>query len=89
MQVAKTKDVRDNFKKYCDAACAGDIIFVNRAGSGNNVVIVSEQEYKRIEEIRRIEEIEAAVRRSEEDIQAGRVHTANEVREQVRKLIHG
>ena len=89
MQVAKIKEVRDNFKRYCDAASAGEIIFVNRVGSGNNVVILSEQEYRRIEEIRRAEEIEAAVKRSQEDIQNGKVHTAGDVREQVKKLMHG
>lgn len=89
MQVVKTQDVRDNFKKYCDAACAGEIVYVNRTGTGNNVVIVSEQEYRKLEEIRRIEEIEAAVMRSEKDIQEGKVFTAIEVREQVRKALHG
>ena len=89
MQIAKTQDVRDNFKKYCDAASAGEVVYVSRAGSGNNVVIVSEEEYNRFEEMRRIEEIEAAVRRSERDIQEGKVFTTVEIREQVRNALHG
>lgn len=87
--IVKTREVRDNFKKYCDAACAGEVVYVSRTGSEGNVVIVSEQEYNKLEKLKRLEEIEAAVARSMDNIKDGKIHTSAEIREHARKMIYG
>lgn len=88
LQVARAIEVRDNFKKYCDAAINGDVIHVART-QNKDVVILSASEYNQLLEFKRVEEIEAAIRRAEEDRSAGRVFTSEEVREQMRITRNG
>ena len=88
MKMAKAIEVRDNFKKYCDVAYDGEPVYISRTGN-RNVVIIGADKYEELMELKRVNEIEAAVRRAEHDIKAGRVYTAEEAREYMRKGHNG
>ncbi|MCR4590354.1 MAG: type II toxin-antitoxin system Phd/YefM family antitoxin [Lachnospiraceae bacterium] len=53
MIIAKQMDVRSNIKKYFDMACEGDAVIVPRKDN-KNVVIISETEYSRLNESKRL-----------------------------------
>lgn len=88
MQMAKSCEVRDQFKKYCDAAYEGEAVHVSRTGN-RNVVIISENVYEEFMQLKQVAEIEAAVKRAEEDIKAGRIYHENEVCDEVRARLNG
>ncbi|MCR5625699.1 MAG: type II toxin-antitoxin system Phd/YefM family antitoxin [Lachnospiraceae bacterium] len=52
MTIAKQMEVRSNIKKYFDIAFNGDPVIVPRKGN-KNVVIISEEEYNSLEQLRR------------------------------------
>ncbi len=52
MTIVKQMDIRDNIKKYFDLAHSGETIIVPRKNS-KNVVIISEEEYKKYEKYKR------------------------------------
>lgn len=83
MQTARSIEVRDNFKQFCDTAHSGEPIRVVRKGN-KDVVIIAVEMYEKFMELQRAAEIEAAVKRAEEDIKAGRVYTSEQMREQMR-----
>lgn len=53
MTIAKQIDIRSNIKKYFDMAYGGDTIIVPRK-ENKNVVIISEEEYKRLSQKNRM-----------------------------------
>ena len=52
MQTVKSMDVRDNFKRFCDAAFSGEAIIVSRC-KNENVVLISENEYNELMKAKR------------------------------------
>ena len=53
MVIAKQIEIRNNIKKYFDIAYEGDVVVVPRKGN-KNVVIISEEEYSRLNQNKRI-----------------------------------
>ena len=53
MTIAKQSDVRANLKKYFDLASSGETVIIPRVGN-RNVVIISEAEFKVLDQIRRL-----------------------------------
>ena len=53
MVVAKQMDVRSNIKKYFDLAYDGETVIVPRK-QDKNIVIISEEEYRRLDQLRRV-----------------------------------
>lgn len=72
MLIAKQVDVRSNIKKYFDMAFNGEIIVVPRK-KNQNVVIVSENEYKEFEKIRRNAQYLAKLSEADEQLAKGDV----------------
>ena len=58
--IAKQMDVRSNIKKYFDIAYAGETVIVPRKDN-KNIVIISEEEYNRLMQAKRIETYAGAV----------------------------
>ena len=65
-------DIRANMKKYFDLAYDGETIIVPRK-ENRNIVIVSEQEYKRMEKAQRNAEYLAMLEQSDRQLREGRV----------------
>ena len=55
MLAVKSMDVRDNFKEWCNKVVNGETLIVSRP-KNENVVIVSEEEYNRLQKAKRNEE---------------------------------
>ena len=70
--IAKQTDIRANMKKYFDLAYDGETIIVPRK-ENRNIVIVSEQEYKRMEKAQRNAEYLAMLEQSDRQLREGRV----------------
>ena len=70
--IAKQADIRANMKKYFDHAYDGETIIVPRK-ENRNIVIVSEQEYKRMEKAQRNAEYLAMLEQSDRQLREGRV----------------
>ena len=70
--IAKQADIRANMKKYFDLASDGETIIVPRK-ENRNIVIVSEQEYKRMEKAQRNAEYLAMLEQSDRQLREGRV----------------
>lgn len=70
--IAKQAAIRANMKKYFDLAYDGETIIVPRK-ENRNVVILSEQEYKRMEKARRNAEYLAMLEESDRQLHEGRV----------------
>ncbi|MBR2766021.1 MAG: type II toxin-antitoxin system Phd/YefM family antitoxin [Blautia sp.] len=50
MVIAKTKEVRDNFKTYCDRAAEGQIYIIPRP-QNRNVIMMSESAFNELYEM--------------------------------------
>ena len=50
MVIAKSKDVRNNFKNYCNHAADGEVYIIPRP-KNRNVVILSEESYNKLSEM--------------------------------------
>lgn len=67
MMIAKQMDFRSNLKKYFDIAFGGETVVVPRKRN-QNVVIMSENEYKSLEKARRNAEYLAKLAESDEQL---------------------
>ena len=73
MTLAKTRDVREKFKSYCDQAAAGEVYVIPRP-QNKNVVIVSEtyfNELSRLAEKQRKVEYRDMLRKSMKEAEEG------------------
>lgn len=73
MTLAKTRDVREKFKSYCDQAAAGEVYVIPRP-QNRNVVIVSEayfNELSRLAEKQRKAEYMKMLRQSMKEAEDG------------------
>ena len=72
MMIAKQMDFRSNLKKYFDIAFGGETVIVPRR-KNQNVVIMSENEYKALEKAKRNTEYLAKLAESNEQLAKGGV----------------
>lgn len=70
--IAKQSDIRANMKKYFDLAYEGDTVIVPRK-ENHNIVILSEQEYKRMKKAQRNAEYLAMLEESDRQLREGNV----------------
>ena len=71
MLAVKSMDVRDNFKDWCNQVINGETLIVSRP-QNENVVIVSEKEYKEMQKAKRNAEYLAMLDRGFSDIKHGK-----------------
>lgn len=76
MLIAKQVEVRSNIKKYFDMAFNGEIIVVPRK-KNQNVVIVSENEYKEFEKAKQNAQYLAKLSETDEQLARGDVVRKN------------
>ena len=76
MLIAKQVEVRSNIKKYFDMAFNGEIIVVPRK-KNQNVVIVSENEYKEFEKAKQNAQYLAKLSEADEQLARGDVVRKN------------
>lgn len=77
-------NARINFGHYCDVACQDRKPVLITREHGGDVVLISEKKWESIQETLFIAgdpEMMAGIRKSEEDLAAGRVHTYDSVAE--------
>ena len=73
MTIAKTRDVRERFKSYCDQTAAGEVFVIPRPRN-RNVVMISETAYNELchlAEKQRKADYMAMLRRSMAEAEAG------------------
>ncbi len=70
MTIVKQMDIRDNIKKYFDMAHAGEPIIVPRKNN-KNVVIISEDDYRKFEKYKRNAEYVAMLKKSMKQAREG------------------
>ena len=70
--VAKQVDVRANLKKYFDMACDGRAVMIPRKAN-RNVVILSEDEYHKLQKAKRNAEYLAKLDRADKQLRSGKV----------------
>jgi len=71
----KTNDIVNRFKEFADMAVKGNEVITVARPRNENVVLVSEVEFKEYAKARRNAEYLAKLKRSDEDYKAGRVIT--------------
>lgn len=74
MKAIKVMDLRDNLKKYCDQAVAGETLVIARKDN-KNVVMISEDDYNRMAKAMRNAEYLAKLEHSFNQLDAGHVVT--------------
>ena len=72
MIAAKSMDVRQNFKKFCDKVFHGETVIISRK-KNENVVMVSEREYNDLIKARRNAEYLTMLDQSMSEISSGGV----------------
>lgn len=52
MLAVKSKDIKQNFKAFCDRAFSGETLIISRP-KNKNVILISEREYAELEKAKR------------------------------------
>ena len=72
MIAAKSIEVRDNFKSFCDRVFRGETVIVSRK-KNENIVMVSEKEYNDLQKAKRNAEYLAMIDRSMHEAESGNI----------------
>lgn len=70
MLVAKSANVRDNFKDWCDKISMGETVVISRPRN-ENIYMINEAEYNALQKAKRNAEYMAMLEESEEQLRNG------------------